>query len=178
LSRLKTTYNCQQCGFQTLKWLGKCPECGAWSSLVEEVELGETRWKIEKEFKGEPTRFSDVIQTEEDRLNIGIEEFDRVLGGGLVRGSVILIGGDPGIGKSTLLLASSARLTRHGKVLYVSGEESLAQIKLRGKRLGIQSEDLYLLAETSLEEVFQVFKKISPIAVILDSVQTLYSAEL
>lgn len=159
-----------------MKWLGKCPECGAWNSLIEEVEQGEPRWKIEKEPKSEPMKFSDIKQTEEDRLDIGIEEFDRVLGGGLVRGSVTLIGGDPGIGKSTLLLATSSRLTRYGKVLYISGEESLAQIKLRGQRLGIQSEELFLLAETSLEEVFQVFRKMSPVAVILDSVQTLFSS--
>lgn len=156
--------------------MGRCPECGAWNSLIEEAERGETRWKITGESKSEVLRFSEVSQSEEERLPVGIEEFDRVLGGGLVRGSVTLIGGDPGIGKSTLLLAASSRLARYGNILYVSGEESLAQIKLRGKRLGIRSEALYLLAETSLEEVFLAFKKISPVAVILDSVQTLYSS--
>lgn len=178
MSKVKSTFNCQQCGYQTLKWLGRCPECAAWNSLVEEIEQGESRWKIETTSKSEPVRFSEISQAEEDRLKVGIDEFDRVLGGGLVRGSVTLIGGDPGIGKSTLLLSASSQLTRFGKVLYVSGEESLTQIKLRGKRLGIESEALYLLAETSLEEVFQAFKKISPVAVILDSVQTLYSTQL
>ncbi|MBI1820834.1 MAG: DNA repair protein RadA [Nitrospirae bacterium] len=178
MSKLKSSFHCQQCGYLSLKWLGRCPECGAWNSLVEELETADSRWKSEGGPKNEPRRFIEIEQVEEDRLPIGIEEFDRVLGGGVVRGSVTLIGGDPGIGKSTLLLSASGKMACFQKVLYVSGEESLAQIKMRGGRLGIRSENLYLLSETSLEEIFRAVKNISPGTIILDSVQTLFSSGL
>jgi DNA repair protein RadA/Sms len=178
LSKTKTTFHCQQCGYQSFKWLGRCPECSAWNSLVEEIEKANRGRSPEGGIENEPRRFLEIEQSEEDRQRVGIEEFDRVLGGGLVKGSVTLIGGDPGIGKSTLLLSISNKIAAFGKVLYVSGEESLTQIKMRGSRLGIHSENLYLLSETSLEEVFRAIKKINPVTIILDSVQTLFSSEL
>jgi DNA repair protein RadA/Sms len=177
----KAIYVCQQCGHQSPKWLGKCPDCGEWNSFVEErgqrsVEGGKARRRLSS---ATAHLYSDIESQSDVRQTSGIPEFDRVLGGGIVPGSVVLVGGDPGIGKSTLLLEISSKLDRqYGPVLYVSGEESERQIKLRGERLGIDARQLYVLAETCLESVFGVIDKIKPCAVVVDSIQTIFSEKI
>ena len=175
--KTKTTFSCQNCGFNSPKWLGRCPSCGEWETLVEEIE--------EQLIQGisfpaaDPVLYRDVKQAEKKRIKTGIEEFNRVLGGGIVLGSLVLVGGEPGIGKSTLLLQISRDFAGHGeKVLYVSGEESLEQIKLRGQRLGVTNGELYLLAETNLERILAQAEKLNPHILILDSVQTAFSSKL
>jgi DNA repair protein RadA/Sms len=174
----KTVYNCQQCGFQSPKWLGKCPDCNAWNTLVEEV-VTVTRGKVLAAGGGAvPLRLAEVSAGEEDRLQVGIAEFDRVLGGGVVPGSLILIGGDPGIGKSTLLLQALGRLAAARPALYVTAEESARQIKLRAGRLGVQAEQLFLLAETSLENILQRVREQPPEFLVVDSIQTIFTGTL
>jgi DNA repair protein RadA/Sms len=163
--------------------MGKCPECGEWNSLVEEKALtgkpDDRRGDLFRMREASPVAFDQIESQDNARHSTGISEFDRVLGGGLVPGSLVLIGGDPGIGKSTLLLEVSDKLSAsRGKVLYVSGEESERQIKLRGERLGINPKGLYLLAETCLEQVFQQIDRLEPEAVVVDSVQTVFSMKL
>jgi len=174
----KTVFVCQSCGYQSPKWLGRCPACREWSSLVEEVE--EARPAAESAFaETEPTLFRNIQAADRPRLRLRIEEFDKVLGGGVVLGSLVLIGGEPGIGKSTLLLQASRDFAAEGEtVLYVSGEESLEQVKLRGDRLGMGEGRLYLLAETNLERVLGQAERVNPRILILDSVQTVYSSKL
>jgi DNA repair protein RadA/Sms len=180
-----TVYVCQNCGHQSRKWLGKCPDCGEWNSLVEE------RARVETPAKGmaarggfrlrevKPVRFGEIESQDDARVTSGINEFDRVLGGGIVPGSLILIGGDPGIGKSTLLLQVADKLSGQSqRVLYVSGEESERQIKMRGERLGIEAENLYLLPETNLENIFDEIERSEPGAVIVDSIQTVFSSKI
>jgi DNA repair protein RadA/Sms len=176
----KTIYNCQQCGFQNPKWLGKCPDCGQWNSLVEETftvtKKGSKATLLRPE--GVPVRLQDVNATNEDRICCGIEEFDRVLGGGVVPGSLTLIGGDPGIGKSTILLQAAGSWARSGSVLYVTAEESAHQVKLRANRLQVPSSDLYLLAETSLEGIVERARDLKPTFLVVDSIQTVFTAAL
>ena len=179
----RTVYCCQECGSQQPKWMGKCPDCGKWGSLVEETistSLEQSdRGAIFRTRKAEPVAYAEIESQNDSRQPSGIAEFDRVLGGGIVPGSLVLIGGDPGIGKSTLLLQVSNELANiAGKVLYVSGEESERQIKLRGERLGINPTALYLLAETCLERVFEEIDRLDPQAVIVDSVQTVFSMKI
>ncbi len=171
----KIIYVCQSCGYQTPKWLGRCPDCGQWNSLVEEVAVA--RVKKPGGFNAdEPQAINAISLSPELRLKSGMVEFDRTLGGGVVPGSLVLIGGDPGIGKSTLLLQVVARLSREGfKVLYLSGEESPQQIKLRAERLGIQSDNLYVLAGTCIETVFEKTDVIKPRLLVIDSIQTVYT---
>ena len=178
----KTVYVCQQCGSQSPKWLGKCPDCGEWNSFAEErpsnisSETSRTSFKIAQ---SSPQLYSQIESQDDSRQVSGIAEFDRVLGGGIVPGSLVLIGGDPGIGKSTLLLEVANNLSAaYGKVLYVSGEESERQIKLRGERLGIDPQGLYLLPETCLERVFEEVERLKPNAIIIDSIQTVFSMKL
>jgi DNA repair protein RadA/Sms len=172
-----TIFICQNCGFNSPKWLGRCPSCGEWNTLIEEVQE-----EISAEYSFPPSApmlYKDIDTAEKERKQTGIEELDRVLGGGVVPGSLVLIGGEPGIGKSTLLLQMSRDLVSRGdKVLYVSGEESLEQIKLRGERLGVQDGELYLLAETNLERITAHAKKLAPHVFVLDSVQTIFSSKL
>jgi len=180
-----TVYVCQKCGHQERKWLGKCPDCGEWSSFVEErarpagaakgmaarapVHLREVK----------PVRFGEIESQDDARVSSGVTEFDRVLGGGIVPGSLILIGGDPGIGKSTLLLQVADKLSGQGaRVLYVSGEESERQIKMRGERLGVEAANLYLLPETNLENILDEIGREEPGAVIVDSIQTVFSEKI
>ena len=160
--------------------MGKCPDCGEWNSLAEESPASPTDSRgLARLRKTQPVAYGDIESQDDARLSSGIAEFDRVLGGGIVPGSLVLIGGDPGIGKSTLLLQVSDKLTKiFGKVLYVSGEESERQIKLRGERLGINPEGLYLLAETCLERVFEEIDRLEPRAIVVDSVQTEFSMKL
>ena len=180
----KLIYVCQQCGSQQPRWMGKCPDCGAWNSLVEEAggalsaEIS-SRGALFQMRDSAPIAYHEIESQDDARQSSGISEFDRVLGGGIVPGSLVLIGGDPGIGKSTLLLEVADKLSAtYGKVLYVSGEESERQIKLRGERLGVNPQGLYLLAETCLEKVFQDIDRLDPQAVVVDSVQTVFSIKL
>ena len=176
--KVKTVYTCQTCGYQSAKWLGKCPDCSGWNTLVEEpVTKNEpSRGGISS---GGPTLFSEIVGAAEERTVTGISEFDRVLGGGLVAGSLVLIGGAPGIGKSTLVLQAMDRLAgKPGGALYVSGEESARQIRLRGERLSIRAEKLMLLAENSLEKIIATIEKLKPGVVVVDSIQTVYTDAL
>jgi len=180
----KVVYVCQQCGAQQPRWLGKCPECGEWNSLVEEKPATANpdmspRGGLFRMREVAPLAYQDIESQDDARQSSGINEFDRVLGGGIVPGSLVLIGGDPGIGKSTLLLEVSDKLSlAYGKVLYISGEESERQIKLRGERLGINPKGLYLLPETNLERIFAEIDRLEPQAIVVDSVQTVFSSKL
>lgn len=176
----KTIYSCQQCGLQSPKWLGKCPDCNQWNSLVEETVTLQKKGGRAVQLRSEsmPVRLAEVAATAEDRLRCGITEFDRVLGGGVVPGSFTLIGGDPGIGKSTLLLQAAGRWTASGRVLYVTAEESTRQVKLRAGRLDVDAGDLYLLAETSLEAVLERVRELQPAFLVVDSIQTVFTAAL
>jgi DNA repair protein RadA/Sms len=174
MPRTKILYQCQSCGYITPKWLGKCPDCGAWNSFVEE----EYADKLKKRETAAPVELSEISHSTEDRHSTEIREFDRALGGGVVLGSVVLIGGDPGIGKSTLLLQALKGLTKLGRVLYVSGEESPEQIKIRADRLMVRSRNITLLPETSLEGITSTAQGLKPRAVVIDSIQTIFSLEL
>lgn len=178
----KAVFVCQECGAQSPKWLGRCPECGAWNSLVEErmadpaagVPAGHRYAQIST--SGTAKLYAEVETSHAERLSTGIGEFDRVLGGGIVPGSLVLLGGEPGIGKSTLLLQAAAHFAQAvGPVLYASGEESEHQIKRRGDRLGVGAAPLYLLSETCIERVLEEIARLKPALVVVDSVQTVFS---
>ena len=176
MSKTKIKYICSNCGYESLRWIGKCPECESWNSFTEEVV--ETNKRKPASFKGAipVTKITDISIDEEERIKTGINEFDRVLGGGLMPGSVTLLGGDPGIGKSTLVMQASSKIKE--KVLYVTGEESEKQIKLRAKRLKLESENFYVLAETNMTPVISAMNSLFPSVVIIDSIQTVYRNEL
>jgi len=182
MSKAKTHFVCQSCGYQAPKWLGRCPGCQEWDTFVEErIIEGRTpeRDLLGIESRAIPVPITTIVPEERGRLQTGIHEFDRVLGGGMVYGSVILIGGDPGIGKSTLLLQAMSKVAESGEtVLYISGEESIQQTKIRADRLGISSEKLFVVSETSLEKILQDIQSLRPSIVIIDSIQTIYSSEL
>jgi DNA repair protein RadA/Sms len=184
-----TIYVCQKCGSQSRKWLGKCPDCGEWNSFVEErfrataQTVGVTKASANPRQSfgrdAKPVAYNEIESQDESRRTSGIEEFDRVLGGGIVPGSLVLIGGEPGIGKSTLVAQMADKLSQTGaKVLYISGEESERQIKMRGERLGLQAENLFLLPETNLENILGEIDKLKPDAVIVDSIQTVFSEKI
>ena len=182
-----TAFFCNECGYESAKWFGQCPSCKQWNTFVEEPVSKSTNVKgvVQTSLrnsdikKGTPVQLSTVQSTDKDRVTTGIKEFDRVLGGGIVSGSLILVGGDPGIGKSTLLLQMCHNLSKSGKkVLYISGEESLTQIKLRAERVGTISEELMVLCETSLEVIEGTLKSENPQIVIVDSIQTMYREEI
>ena len=180
----KTVFFCQNCGHEESKWLGQCPACKEWNTFVEEkvtVSRGSTSAASEagKERVSKVVTLSSVSVEEDERIRTGIAELDRVLGGGIVQGSLVLVGGDPGIGKSTLLLQVCQRLSDAGKnVLYISGEESLKQIKLRADRMGRFSDSLYLLCETNLDLIRQTIERQKPDVVVIDSIQTMYNEEV
>jgi DNA repair protein RadA/Sms len=179
--KTKTFFQCQACGYTSPKWLGKCPDCGAWNSFAEEKKQAVSRHASQATHfgKSEPQPLSLITGGSEQRTSTGIRELDRVLGGGVVPGSVILVGGDPGIGKSTLLLQAFSGIAKmQGKVLYVSGEESPEQIKIRADRLSIDSEGIILLAETSVESIMNAVANLAPKAVVVDSIQTVYTEEI
>ena len=182
MAKTTTIFICQECGHQIPKWMGKCPECLAWNSFVEEVSRQEPpalRNSRRSQGSASLSPITQVQSVAEHRLTTGIAEFDRVLGGGMIEGSLILIGGEPGIGKSTLTLQSMGHLARLGKkVLYVSGEESGPQIKLRAERLNALSENLLVSSEICVEEILLLLDKVQPDVLVLDSVQTFYTADL
>jgi DNA repair protein RadA/Sms len=182
MAKSKTQYVCQECGSIQPKWMGRCPDCGEWNTLIESLiasrntapgaaQLGLSTRNI-------PQRLSDIAADQYQRTMLPMEEFNRVLGGGLVPGSLVLIGGDPGIGKSTLLLQISAALATNGKVLYISGEESAQQIKLRASRLGVSPDNLYLLSETNMSVILQHVQQMGPHFLVVDSIQTVYLEDL
>ncbi|OQY21183.1 MAG: DNA repair protein RadA, partial [Anaerolineaceae bacterium 4572_32.1] len=182
-SRTKTVYLCQECGSSQLKWMGRCPDCGEWNTLVETIVERDRRAPHSSQMslsgaESKPQRLADVGTDNMERITLPMPEFSRVLGGGVVRGSLVLIGGDPGIGKSTLLLQVASLLTQKGDVLYVSGEESAQQIKMRSQRLGIESNSLYLLTETNLDVISAHIQQLKPHVVVVDSIQTVYIEDL
>ena len=173
----KTVFYCQSCGYESAKWMGQCPGCHEWNTFVEEPKAVSAKGGSKRRIgTNEPVPVKRVSTKDDPRVSTGIGEFDRVLGGGIVKGSLILVGGDPGIGKSTLLLQMCANLSRGGhKVLYISGEESLQQIKMRADRIGEGGDELLLLCETDLDVLDAQIEKIKPEMVIVDSIQTMYS---
>lgn len=180
MAKKKTTFVCQSCEYHSPKYLGRCPNCGSWSSFVEEVEVAEVkseRVSLTGE-KTRPMKLNEVSSIQVARTKTNMEEFNRVLGGGVVPGSLVLIGGDPGIGKSTLLLQVSTQLSTIGTVLYVSGEESAQQIKLRAERLGDIDSEFYLYAETNMQSIRTEIEKIQPAFLIIDSIQTIMSPDI
>ena len=177
--RAKTIYICQQCGAQSLKWVGRCPDCGEWNSMVETVESREASPPLSVLPRAQPQRLSEIPTEGFKRIPVPMEEFSRVLGGGIVPGSVVLIAGDPGIGKSTLLLQVSSLVSQSvGRVLYVSAEESAPQIKNRAERLGISSGELYLLSETDVDAIIDHIHQMEPQLVAIDSIQAIFAPEL
>ena len=197
MAKAKNTavFFCQECGYESVKWMGQCPGCKTWNSFVEEKmsirskrngvpvragAVGPVRTgAIGSGRAGEASRLSEVVMDDGERIGTGMEELDRVLGGGIVPGSLTLVGGDPGIGKSTLLLQVCQKLVNKGqKVLYISGEESLKQIKIRAERIGEFGDDLLLLCETNLDIIEEAILHICPCMVVIDSIQTMYSEEI
>ncbi|MDD5730129.1 MAG: DNA repair protein RadA [Candidatus Omnitrophica bacterium] len=179
--KTKTVFSCQNCGYQSPKWLGRCPDCNKWNSFVEEDYAQPVKAKERTAlYKDEPVLLKDIEVKEAGRVKTGISELDRVLGGGIVSGSVVLIGGDPGVGKSTISLQISNQLSKQGlDVLYVSGEESVAQTKLRAKRLGhSHAEGLYIVNQTDLSLIVEYIKKLRPALVVIDSIQVVFEPGL
>lgn len=178
MAKVKSKYVCQNCGYETAGYLGKCPECGAWASFVEEISGGDLKTaKIDLPDTNPPIKLSEIKMNTEIRTTTGISEFDRVLGGGIVQGSLVLIAGDPGIGKSTILLQTSGEICKSGKkVLYVSAEESASQIKLRAERLQVKSDNLYIYPQTNFELIKKHIEEMKPDLVIVDSIQAIYTS--
>lgn len=175
MAKTKTVFFCKTCGNESPKWIGKCPGCGEWNTYVEEtVVTGKDSKSTNQTFRSDtkPVQVQNITSNKEERIDLGYEELNRVLGGGLVQGALVLVGGEPGIGKSTLLLQVALRLPNH-KILYVSGEESQSQIKMRADRIGIKSPNCYILTETDTQEIVKHFKELQPDIVIIDSIQTL-----
>ena len=182
MAKAKTLFYCTECGNESLKWQGKCPACGAWNTIVEQP-AAETKKKssaapsVRSGALRRPRPITEVEAVDELRFNTGMNELDRVLGGGAVKGSLVLVGGAPGIGKSTLMLQICDNLCRFTSVLYVSGEESERQIKLRAQRLGIRDEGLYLYSETNLDDIVAAVQEQKPDILIVGSIQTIYKNE-
>lgn len=180
MAKVKTKFVCQDCGYETAKWLGKCPSCGEWNTFVEEFETKASDAKSQRGIsKGKIEKIQNITSSKKDRILTGSKEMDRVLGGGIIKSSLVLVGGDPGIGKSTLLLQVADYASRQNlKVLYISGEESGEQIKIRADRLGIGDGELYVLAETNIDIIKEFVEKEEPDLLILDSIQTIYSPDI
>lgn len=176
-SKIKSVYFCSQCGYESSKWLGKCPGCGEWNTMVEEKVTVSGSLKRRNRRSARPVKLSEIEITEENRIRMPSEEFNRVLGGGLVAGSLTLIGGEPGIGKSTLLLQNVLSI-RNRRILYISGEESAGQLKLRADRLGKVSDNTFILCETSMSNIMTQIENIDPELLVIDSIQTIASDEI
>ena len=185
MAKEKTVYVCQSCGYEAARWLGCCPDCGEWNTFEERrstpapapSKTAEKAAKYQTTRKSEIVALSEVEDRQEPRSSTGNEELDRVLGGGLVTGSAILLGGDPGIGKSTLLLQVAGSLSQRCRVLYVSGEESARQIKMRASRIGVPQDKLYVLAENDVESILEKCEGMQPDVLIIDSIQTMVSED-
>lgn len=180
MGKNKTVFICRECGQESIKWVGKCPGCLNWNTMDEEVKSSSSPRGAFSQLKrlSDPISINDITYDRQNRVSSGIAELDRVLGGGIVDGSLILIGGDPGIGKSTILLQTSNSLAKQGKIIYISGEESLQQIKLRAQRLGVSEKNLFLLAETEINSIQDVVNKHNPRFLIVDSIQTVFNSEI
>ena len=176
--KLSTVFVCNECGYESSKWMGKCPACNQWNTFFEEKQITANTAKARQKTNAEVVQLNTVEKKETTRIKTGVGELDRVLGGGFVNGSLTLLGGEPGIGKSTLILQICNSVKVDGKILYVSGEESAEQIKLRADRLGIDSENILFLAETDIDVVQNSLEKYDPKFVIIDSIQTMYSEEI
>ncbi|MBT3208680.1 MAG: DNA repair protein RadA [Bacteroidetes bacterium] len=177
MKKQKTSFFCQNCGVESLKWVGKCPSCNEWNTFIEEKVIKEKTQSNSKNTKTKPELISNISSLGEERIDTKINELNLILGGGLVSGSLVLIGGEPGIGKSTLVLQLALSMKEH-KILYVSGEESPNQIKLRADRLNIPNENCFILAETFLDNIFSHIQNLEPQIIIVDSIQTIYSSKL
>ena len=181
-SKLKTIYVCTECGYEAPKWYGKCPGCGEWNTMEEEIRdtspVSSKSAGVSSAAGLKPVRMNEIDTAEEERYLTGMGELDRVLGGGIVKGSLVLISGDPGIGKSTILLQICEHLGKLLKILYVTGEESRRQIKLRASRLGVSSENLYVLANTDLRAILQTVEAEKPDLLMIDSIQTMSLSDL
>ena len=175
-----TFFECEHCGYKSRKWLGKCPDCGSWNCFVEVKEESKKKGKTQSLSTGVilPKPITEINSAEYSRINTGIEEFNRVLGGGFVPGSLTLLGGEPGIGKSTLMLQISNNIAKNGQILYFSGEESPSQIRLRAERIGAINENILLSGEVVLENIIEQISKANPLFVVIDSIQTMFSSEL
>ncbi|WP_439646264.1 ATPase domain-containing protein [Lentilactobacillus kisonensis] len=184
MAKVKTQYVCQNCGYISPRYLGRCPNCNEWNTLVEETvapkaaSLSAPSLRRNGIHDNKPEPIDKVAFHRENRFKTSMEELNRVLGGGVVPGSLILIGGDPGIGKSTLMLQVSGQLSKAGKILYVSGEESASQIKMRATRLGVNGDQLYVYPETDMDVIKSTISELKPDAVVIDSVQTMQIPEL
>lgn len=180
MPKIKSIYVCSECGYESPKWYGKCPGCGEWNTLNEELPVTSAKQNLKNSMTSvnQIMALNDIVGDEEERISTGIKEFDRVLGGGIVIGSLVLISGDPGIGKSTILLQICQHLGQGKKVLYVSGEESANQIKLRANRLGVTTDNLYILPQTDVATIVECIKEEKPDIVIIDSIQTMVYEEI
>ena len=181
MAKTKTVFFCNECGHESPKWVGKCPGCGQWNTMVEETVTAEKGYGKSRrgllDSDSAPVAISEIEALEEPRIHLPSEELNRVLGGGLVAGSLTLLGGEPGIGKSTLLLQNILSI-RNKKILYVSGEESATQLKLRADRIGKAADNTFILCETSLERIFDQTQRVKPQLLVIDSIQTVYSTEM
>ncbi|WP_316607318.1 DNA repair protein RadA [uncultured Ruminococcus sp.] len=182
MAKIKSVYICSECGYESPKWYGKCPSCGEWNTMNEEIKdtskVSTAAARSHATAYAPPVHISEISTTDEIRYQTGSKELDRVMGGGIVKGSLILLGGDPGIGKSTILLQICEHLGRNLKILYVSGEESKRQLKLRADRLGVNSDNLYILTQTDVELVCETIRQDKPDIVMIDSIQTMSLSEL
>ena len=182
MAKAKTVFVCSNCGYESAKWLGKCPACNEWNTFYEEKVVSNSNNSLNinggNRGKAIPRKLKEVEGIEVARTSSGIVELDRVLGGGLVKGSLVLVGGEPGIGKSTLILQLCDKVQGEGKVLYISGEESAEQVKIRADRLDIHNDELMFLGETNIDNIQEVIFSINPKLVIIDSIQTMYSEEI
>lgn len=178
MAKVKTIFVCSECGYESPKWLGKCPACNSWNAFYEEKEQKVNTLDGKTKEATKPKALNTVEGKADIRVSTGYRELDSVLGGGLVKGSLVLVGGEPGIGKSTLILQLCAKLSKDGKVLYVSGEESAEQVKIRADRLGIVSENIMFLGETDIDAIDNEITNMNPKLVVIDSIQTMYSSDI
>ncbi len=178
MAKNQTIFVCSNCGNESPKWLGKCPACNSWNTFYEEKIIKDKATNERKGISAEVRKLNSVEVQKYSRYKTGYEELDRVLGGGLVQGSLVLLGGEPGIGKSTLILQICNKINVDGTVLYISGEESATQIKMRADRLGIDNDNILFMGETSIETIEETLLNIKPAFVIIDSIQTMYSEQL